>query len=152
METNSHPTAANRPSPQEADAALRESQQLRSELRDKPVPVPPWFYPVLGICFAGLSLAQLLPTLPSILLMIVLTAALGACIGGAASTARYTPRMSTPLIITAMLFVLALIAASVVLDRVYDQQWVWYPLAGLGLLLALILGLLHRRASRKQAQ
>ena len=52
METNALPT------PDEAAAALRDAERARTSI--KALPARPWFYPLLAVIFAGMTVAMLL--------------------------------------------------------------------------------------------
>lgn len=150
METHSTTNPPARPSREEADAALRESERLRSQFQDKPVHVPWWYFPGLALCTAGISLAQLLPNVYTIGVTILIAATIGYGVGVACRTVGYIPKVGLRQILPCMIPILAVFIGALVLDHGYDKQWGWYVAAAVSAAFILILGFYSQRDARAQ--
>ncbi len=151
METHHANNPTPRPSREDADAALRESEHLRSQFQDRPVPVPAWYFPALALYLAGISLAQTLPNLYAIGITILIAAAIGFSVGVVCRSVGYIPKVGLRQILPCMIPILALFIGALVLDHGYDKQWGWYVAAGVSAAFMLILGYYYHRATRAQS-
>lgn len=140
---------ANRPSRGEAEAALRDAEQVRSEMENTPMSVPGWYFPALAACMAGVALAQLLPALATIGATVAIAAGMGFAIGLAFSGGDHTPRVPQRRIWLSAAPIVALFLAGLVLDHRFDQRWVWFAVAGVGAALVLGLGAYAKRETEK---
>ncbi|MDP9847430.1 hypothetical protein [Streptosporangium lutulentum] len=143
---------APRPTPEEARLALREAQQARSSLDS--IPVPGWYFPVLALMIAGITLSQLLPSFAGLAVVIVMIAGTGAMVGLYVNKIGVRPRISEVkgrLAWPPAAAVLLVSLAAFVLDQGYGQDWGWIVAAVANAGLILGYGLYLRRHLRKPA-
>ncbi|MDA2803183.1 hypothetical protein [Nocardiopsis suaedae] len=148
METQNPPSG--RPSPEEAAAALQETEKLTTDVAG--VKVPAWYFPVLGAVVAPYGLITVLPDTP---LGIGATfAGIAAFLAAVALIAHFgvkqmgvlrwlTWKETWPVFVPCGVLTAAALAASTVID----SNWLWVGLsAALGVIIAGF-GPYHRRTS-----
>ncbi|GAA4223995.1 tellurite resistance protein TehA-like permease [Streptosporangium album] len=150
METHDGSDAsATRPTPEEASAALREVEQVRSSL--DVVPVPGWYMPLLALLAAGSALAQLLPTAVTVVVVLIMVAGIGATVRLYVQKVGFLRQVKGREVWPAVVPLVVIYLAAAVLDLAYGQEWGWIVAAVLGGGTILGIGYYHQRRVRRQA-
>ncbi len=141
-----------RPSREQADAALHEADRIRSGIQNQPIQVPWWYFPVMGVCLVGITLAQLLPTFWTIGVTVVLAAAVGAAAGVGLRAGRYMPKVTFAQTLPFVVPVVLMVILAIVLHRSFGLRWVWYVVAALCVVFVFCVAMYHRRTLERSAQ
>ncbi|MGW4464485.1 hypothetical protein [Micromonospora sp. NPDC004704] len=142
---------AHRPTPAEAAAALQQVKDTQSSLGRRLA--PNWYFAAVAAMLGGTTLSQLLPTAATIVVTLVLVAAMGAMVRVFFDRAGVVPQVGKInarwIILATTPLVLVTLAAAWLDDS--GRPWAWIVAAVLNSGAVLALGWWHRRQLRAGA-